>query len=263
MRKLIFLSLAVLLCLPLAVYAASIGGAETQGKGKIGVGFDSSFVFDRDFQSKNTSVLGANYKLNDMKIDQGYGEMLKVSYGLLDWLDVYARLGAEQADSKANAYDSAGVKQYTAKSNSDWGFAWGLGIKGAYPLKNNWLIGADLQYLRSGSGAKVSYTNVNTGVITSTTYKSGAGYEWHIAPYLGYKLGNLIPYLGVRYSDLRAKAKKPADQINFPGNVKSEADDNVGVFVGTDYKIGEHWKLNLEGRFVDETAMSFGATYRF
>jgi len=30
-----------------------------------------------------------------------------------------------------------------------------------------------------------------------------------------------------------------------------------------DKKIGEHWKLNLEGRFVDEMAMSVGATYRF
>jgi len=33
--------------------------------------------------------------------------------------------------------------------------------------------------------------------------------------------------------------------------------------VGTDFKITDTWKLNLEGRFVDETAMSLGATYKF
>ncbi len=262
MKRLILLVMAALLCLPAAVYAASIGGAETQGKGRIGVGFDSSFVFDRDFKSQNTSVSGASYKIKDMKIDQGYEEMTKISYGLLDWLDVYARLGAETAGSKGNIYDSAGVKQYTTKSKGVWGFAWGFGLKAEHPLKNNWLIGCDLQYLMSSSKAKASYTKIDTGVVTSTTYKSVVGYEWHVAPYVGYQLGHFTPYLGVRYSGLRAGAKKPADTVNF-GKGKSEADDNVGIFVGTDYKIGDHWVLNLEGRFVDETALSVGATYRF
>jgi len=36
-----------------------------------------------------------------------------------------------------------------------------------------------------------------------------------------------------------------------------------GVFLGTDYKLNDSWSLNLEGRFVDETAMSFAAKYKF
>ncbi len=261
MRKLMVLSLAILLCLPLAVYAASIGGAETQGKGKIGVGFDSGFVFDRGLKFKSASGLAANTEIKDMKIDNGYEEIFKVSYGLLDWLDVYAKLGAAEYDSKDNIYVS-GAKTESGKSKGGMNFAYGLGIKGVHSFKNNWLIGCDLQYLRSNGETKITNTTIATGAVSSTTYKSALGQEWHVAPYVGYKLGNFVPYLGVRYSDLSAKTKKPSDS-GWTDNNKSEADNNVGVFLGTDYKIGKNLSLNIEGRFVDETAMSLGATYRF
>ncbi len=260
MKKLILLGLVAFICLPIAAYAASIGGAETQGKGKIGVGFDSAFIFGRDLKSKS-GTLANGAEVKDIEVTKGYEEMVKVSYGLLDWLDVYAKLGAAKYDSEDNVYVS-GVKGYSDKSKAEMGFAWGLGLKAAYPLKNNWLVGCDLQYLMSSHDNKINETNLTTGAVVSTTYKSNVIQEWHIAPYLGYKFGNLVPYLGVRYSDLRAKTKKPSD-AGWADNLKSAADNNVGVFVGTDYKIGEHWKLNLEGRFVDEMAMSVGATYRF
>jgi len=85
--------------------------------------------------------------------------------------------------------------------------------------------------------------------------------EWHIAPYIAKKLGNFVPYLGVRYSDLRQNYKVVLEDES--SKIKFKADDNFGVFVGTDFKITDTWKLNLEGRFVDETAMSLGATYKF
>ena len=55
MRKMIVLCLIMLFCLPLAAYAASIGGAETQGQGKVAVGWDQEFVFDRDMKFDKAS----------------------------------------------------------------------------------------------------------------------------------------------------------------------------------------------------------------
>ena len=44
---------------------------------------------------------------------------------------------------------------------------------------------------------------------------------------------------------------------------KKEVDDNVGIFIGTDYSITDNWKVNLEASFVDDTAISFGTSYKF
>ena len=68
-----------------------------------------------------------------------------------------------------------------------------------------------------------------------------------------------MPYLGIKYSDLEIKATVDDEDTE----IKLKADDNIGVFLGTDYKINDAWSLNIEARFIDETAMSFSAMYRF
>ena len=264
MKKLLGLSLITLLCLPLSVYAASIGGAETQGQGKLAIGLDTSFVFNKDLKFKSlteTSGLGSPQKTKNIKIDKNEQIMLKTSYGLLDNLDVYLKLGATDSKAKDNFYE--GNAHYgDDKINTDTGFAYGFGLKGTYELENSWFIGYDLQYLRSEQKAKVIETVVATGESDSTKYKSLVVQEWHIAPYIAKRINDFTPYFGVRYSDMKVKMKKPSGS-GWTDDHKYKADDNVGVFLGTDYKVTDNWTLNLEGRFIDETATSFACTYKF
>ena len=44
---------------------------------------------------------------------------------------------------------------------------------------------------------------------------------------------------------------------------KLKADHNVGSFVGTNYKIKPNLSLNLEGRFIDESAINVRVMYKF
>jgi outer membrane protein W len=278
-KKFLVLSLVALLSLPLTVYAASIGGAETQGKGKFSIGLDQEFVFDKDGKDVTRTVTDGTVTENwpiKTEIDKMYRTMAKASYGLLDNLDVYVRLGTAQPDytEKVNGtwIDSAGVPPEdkgtftgTAKYKGDNAFAYGFGMKGTYDLKNDWFLGCDLQYLRHKNDYKTSssyavYDNNGTEIFEEAGEWKGKTtfYEWHVAPYIAKKLGNFVPYLGVRYSDARIE-----DKDEWGTKTKIKADDNVGVFLGTDYKLGDSWKINLEGRFVDETAMSLAATYRF
>lgn len=258
MRKSV-LALVLICCLPLASYAAGIGSPETQGKGKAGIGVDSDFVFGKDWKLKNATNLVAGETIKNIETENGYFAGARLIYGLLDNLDVYARIGASDYKVKDKHFTN-GAESATDKFNTDTGIAYGIGLKGAYHINENLLLGCDLQYLRSKHEAKDNYSTAG-GTELSTKYKSFTVQEWHVAPYVGYKTGNFLPYLGVRYSDGRLDMKKPSN-TDF-GAIKAEADNNFGVFLGTDYKIGENWKLNLEGRFVDEAAMSFGATYRF
>lgn len=316
MKKFILLILATPFCLPGAVYAASIGGVETQGQGKFSVGLDQEFVFDRDGKDKTLEDGGAysgtatmlisgaetfidlniegvtgNQKI-ESKIDRMSRSMLKVSYGVFDNLDVFAKLGeanlrwkskgetpdggtfVDPEDGNLGTY--AGTIESTGIFKGESAFAWGLGIHNVYPLANEWSFGIQAQYLRHKNTLKCSTTEKETGAYEVTagpetgdtgTFETAEStsewnakatvQEWQIAPYFAKKIGSFIPYLGVKYSDQRIEYKDEN------GKIKFRADNNFGVFVGTGYKLGESWRLNLEGRFIDETAMSFACIFKF
>jgi opacity protein-like surface antigen len=259
MKKIVFLALMVLFCSPLGAYAAGIGDPETQGQFKFGIGIDQEYVFKRDLEFKSSSpTLFPGLGITNIEVKKMYRSMIKGSFGLFDFLDIYVKLGAADYKFKSDIeYLGAIVEDF--KYNTKWAFAYGGGLKGAYAFKNGLLIGGDLQYLRHKNKIRGLYTDPATGAdILSITGKA-TFQEWQVAPYVGIKIGNFTPYLGAKYSDVRIKAKHDEEGYT----LKYKADDNVGAFVGISYKIMEKLKLNLEGRFIDETALSFGLTYKF
>ncbi|MEW6171163.1 MAG: hypothetical protein AB1472_06365 [Candidatus Omnitrophota bacterium] len=168
----------------------------------------------------------------------------------------------------------------------DNSFVWGVGFKATYDLPKNWSVGMDAQYLRHKHDydASSSIMFFGGGVGFGEDYETYSGtltiYEWQIAPYIAKKIKNFTPYLGFKYSDLRIKDHS---QVGFKylffsapfvtpqvdvgsGNYtikKYRTEDNFGPFVGLDYNITKNLKLNIEGRFVDETAMSCNISYKF
>lgn len=314
MKKLILLSLALLLCLPLAVFAASMGGVETQGQGKFAIGMDQEIGFDKDYKDLITDegysyegelyingepldppvfVVGtaSDYK-DKINLDSMSRSLVKLSYGVLDHLDIFATLGeanfkakvkgertlsgtwATEDPAKSGTY--TGILEETGTFKGQSAFAWGLGAKGVIPFENGWFLGMQAQYLTHKNTLKCKMTETEslthttiegevpgeTGTDTWTgeerTWNGKATVqEWQIAPYVAKKLGNFIPYFGVKYSDQRLQYKDEDVKM------KIKAADNFGVFLGTDFKLGDKLSLNLEGRFIDETAMSVGATYKF
>jgi opacity protein-like surface antigen len=278
-KRVLSVCFALIVCLPLCVYAASIDGVETQGKNKLGVGVDQEFLFDRDMELKGNwywnTPAGRTLETKE-EVDWMYRTMAQINYGLFDNFDVYVKLGTVDFKSK-NSYAEKGAGMGddvgTIKVKGENAFVWGVGAKGAYNLTENWIIGCDVQYLRHTNDLKGrdSWTQYNLdGSIFEISGDDISGevtfQEWHIAPYVAMKLGDFTPYVGAKYSDLRTsyKTKYATTAIGPDYNKpKFKADDNFGVFVGTDYKLGKNLRLNVEGRFIDETAMSFSATYKF
>ena len=259
MKKIILLGLVLFLSLPVVAEATSIGGAETQGQERLAVGMDVAFLLDKDLKFKSATGLLATQEIKNVETDKGYQVMLKTSYGLLDNLDAYIKLGLADFEAEDDNY-MLGIKWADDIIDSSTDFAYGFGLKGKYELEEDWWVGCDLQYLRSKHEAKVTQDYVFGS--TSTKYKSFVVQEWHIAPYIAKRINNFAPYFGVRYSDMRLKMKNP-DAALWLDDYKLEADDNVGVFLGTDYEIDDNLVLNLEVRFIDEMALSFGADYKF
>ncbi len=283
LKRLVLLSLATLLCLPLAVYAIGIGGVETQGEGKVGIGVVQEFVFERDLEDKSVELrvttpggLAPATGTTRSKVDEMSRTMLKTSYGLTDNVDMYIKLGVASFDSEHRGSGTwrlgaaTGRWVESVKIEGDDTLAYGIGMKVTQPLENGWLVGLNVQHLRHDhdtrrTGSQRVY-NAAGVLVFSETFTPRKGemriQETQVAPYIAKELGmggSFIPYFGVVYSELRGRYKENGIRE------RHKADDNFGVFLGADYKIGLDTLLNVEARLIDldQTALSLGATHKF
>jgi len=286
MRKLIIFLLAVLLVNPLIVYASSIGGSLTQGKGKFSVGLDGEYVSNRETERESLDIsnvvsVPSSSMEQKFKFDNLYRGGIKLSYGLLKYLDIYARLGESgfnYSDMNLDGAISPASLPFSgsAKIKGKNGLVWAAGLKGSYPILKTWYLGCDAQYLRQdnlykGSG-DVQGAPIPGGFLAMRWNGKMTIQEWHIAPYLAKKFstdkfGAFTPYVGGRYSyfGLRDKIRtfETGDASIILQTRRYTADKNWGPFCGLDYSLGEHLTFNVEGRFIDENALSFATTYKF
>ncbi len=260
MRKLIcFFCISVLFVPLMNVHAAMIGAAQTQGQSKISFALEQDIVFDRDMKIISISP-DVGTVISDMKFDEMYRTDIKVSYGLLENLDAYIKLGIADFKMSEN-WRSTTPEVGTIKDKAKNDLLWGLGLKGTMQLEDDWLLGIDTQYLSHRNKFEGQINNISSPADSEDYSGKMKIKEWHVAPYVAKKFDNLIPYLGIKYSDLRIKNEFSTSSNDT--EEKRKAEDNFGIFVGTDYKIDDDWKLNIEGRFLDETAMSLGASCKF
>jgi opacity protein-like surface antigen len=233
-KTLLFLMSGFVLCLCLAatVKAATVGSPETQGKGNFAVQVFQEFGWDRDMKYDG----GGSVALGDMKDGNMFRTISRISYGLFDDLDFYVDLGLADVEGRSADF----------KSKTDTGFVWGLGLKKTCELSENWFAGVNAEYLHHKHDARISWGGYKWEA--TSTFQ-----EWHVAPFLAVRTGRLVPYVGLKYSDFRAEVD----------NAKFKADNNFGMFVGTDCKITDNFSVNVEGRFIDETALSIACSYKF
>jgi len=242
--------------------AAGVGSPETQGQGKITAAAEWSYVFHRglEFQSATRPPNHENDKPENFRIDGGNNVLGKIAYGVFDALDIYVKLGAADYNIKGDVV-VGDTRTATENLSARAAFLYGGGIKLAYEIKDGWIIGLDAQYLASDHKLDFSATTAS-GTVINAIYDTCRIQAWHAAPYVARKIANFTPYAGGRYSDLRMKQEGPDDPKRWD-NLRFKAGCNIGVFVGTDWNLGDHFKLNVEGSFIDETAMSACVAYRF
>lgn len=242
--------------------AAGVGSPQTQGQGKIMAAAEWYYIFRRDleFQSATRPPNHENDKPENFRIDGGENILGKITYGVFDALDIYVKLGLADYDLKGDVV-VGDTRVVTENLSARKAFLYGGGIKLVYEIKDGWIIGLDAQYLASDHKLDFSATTAS-GKVINAIYDTFRMQEWHAAPYVARKIANFTPYAGGKYSDLRIKQEGPDDPKRWD-NLRFKADGNIGVFAGTDLNLGDHFKLNVEGSFIDETAMSVCAAYRF
>lgn len=162
--------------------------------------------------------------------------LLKGSYGITDWLEVFGRLGGATIKIRGTPFDS------------NLGIAAGGGVKGTFldppghPLRYS--LGGQFLYAQTddqGATAKWFEYDIWMGMF----YK-----EWK----------NLNPYVGVVYSRVDGKLQdfqsKPAlDEFRSP--------TSAGIFFGIDWLLSKKRNLGIEARLFSENSASLSLRVRF
>ena len=102
----------------------------------------------------------------------------------------------------------------------------------------------------------VSYS-IPSGSVTALSLELT---EWQFAVATSLEWQKLVPYVGVKYSSVEGTSSMTVSGTTYEN---SDDEGDVGIFVGCDVLVLDSMSINIEGRFIDEEAVTFGIAYRF
>lgn len=225
----------------------------------IKVGVDTEFVFDRDLKASDAS---------SAQFSEAQWYMGKIGCVLFNRVEPYVKFGYAHMVAKWNEVGA------DAKLESNTGFAWSLGSKVLvwdFEKPNLRLI-ADGYYRIADLNAEQGFYDGRTLAIEPGSSRFFIR-EWQISliaatdievstmskgsDFLG--VTRIVPYAGVKYSDISGRLRtiwQGNSNYNNPGKIESK--HKFGIVAGCDFVGPNSISVNLEGRFIDETALTAG-----
>lgn len=225
MKKIIFFLAGVVFFVNF-VYAVPIKGPFFLKKGKFEVGSEANIVIRRDIEKITTNIRSSQF-------------FYCMAYGIFDWLDIEAKFGT--GDIANDQYNDQ--KFYY---NYNWGGGYGLRLKAYESDKIKFILGWHHISIHPNP-------NKNTDNLTHKAILD----ETQFDTIIGLKGERFSPYLGIKGSYTRLIRRIGAERTTLRG------EENYGFAMGFDYMFNDHTRLNLEGRFVDEYALTCGINYIF
>ena len=248
-----------------AAYAAPVGNIATPAVLKEGlvykdsdsqfafiIGTESDITFDRKLKNRNDD--------SEMKFLGA-----KTGFLVADRFYLYTTLGAAEVEQEFN------IGNNKVRWNSDTGLSWGIG--------GTWMIYETTDrddfgegIFRFGLDARYRDLDLDIDEIVlndaahdeSSANVTGVDYdadEWQIAFAVAYQWKKINPYVGIKYSDITGNTKATISGTKYTTEIAG--DDKVGVFCGLGISLTDYSVFNIEGRFIDEEALSVGGTLRF
>jgi hypothetical protein len=263
--------IAIFICLSFvfsitAVYAAPVGNIAAPAMLK------SEFLSKNEDNPQIGFVAGGEFDITrDRKIKDDVGKTSYNFYGsklgiiFADRAMVYGLLGGANSEWKYRD-EGSDVK---IKTKTD--FAWGVGATVILYEKDLEIF--DNTKLRFGVDGRYrqSKLDVDKVIIDGVTHKVPSGdvssleleyQDWQVAGAVSFQGKLITPYVGVKYSDMKAKGKATVAGVTYESD-STRARKKFGVFVGGDIVMLDFVSLNVEGRFIDEEALTLGCMVRF
>jgi len=206
--------------------------------------FTSSILYEHlkvhdDFNTRgrvdfNTNVAGAEF-----------------TYGITDQIAIGLK-GGSTFDSRVDAQGS--------QWKSSYGSLYGIDLYDEiFPATPGWQPGIQVSGGVSGFQIPLDRTNVSSGTWQTIDQKM-SGFEYHGAVLAVFKVGITSPYAGLRAFAGETNWKDNAPPVGSPDVITGHPHGNISVVVGLPIQIAKEIRLQLEGRFISETAVTAGFT---
>jgi len=191
---------------------------------------------------------------------QQYTNSGTFTLNILDRLDLYGVFGSSRvcADWRFNSLGTITRIQLETLYH----FIWGAGARGIFFECGKICLGLGGRY--SFCSYKPSWLATNAVPVrvagTRLTWR-----EWQVDLDIAYNIDLFTPYLGLKYSNVRATLGTFPIPISNSGTGRDEFENRtpVGVFIGCSISNCKYFMLNIEGRLVDEDAVTISGDLRF
>jgi len=241
-------------------------------QGQFDVGFQWASVFKQGFENYNLNrtysdgYRDSGKKSADFENDRYY--MGTFTYGILDQINVFARLGVVDG---AKWMDYEGGNNW--KANLESNFVWAIGAKGkVFQFDNGLGLGLGAQYMRYDDRKVKNWRSLETG-------ESAGDIGWATNDKINYwqldvmanaywTIGAFTPYVGAGYTyydaDYSGRWTHSNPQYGWIDYDASFSNQNhFTAIVGLDVDLGMKFKANIQGTFVSSTALTIGISYCF
>lgn len=223
----VFAALSVISFAVAEVKAAPCYGTSMLKKGERLKAVEANIIFNRDLDKSHGELESSQY-------------FLDLSYGFTDRISI---------DLKVGAGDILHRPDDSYKINYDAHFAGGYGFRVLiYDDPKRGLKGVcGFQHISVHPPTERSNGDENKAIVD----------DWQISALISKDFSFITPYLGAKVSR--------CDIIHTVGGERGrkKSDDLLGVVLGTDIKLGNNLRLNMEGRAIDETAFSARLDFLF
>lgn len=176
-------------------------------------------------------------------------------------VDLYGVFGTSSTKADWRFTDETGFI-HRIKTEMDEAFLWGVGARAIY---YEWCG------LVLGLGGRYSTSHYHPAWLTSDgIHESTSGAhldwsEWQISFDFSYTVRLFTPYIGFKYSHARTNLTDFSVPISQDGTGDNHFKNRepVGLYLGCALSTGNYFFLNIEGRLIDEEAITISADFRF
>lgn len=221
------------------------------------VGYIGDYVVDRNLHIKHTPHSKSELAMKDF---QG----AEFTVNMYDRFDVLGRVGYSQYNTRWRT----GTAGDTARVSTRSDFAWALGAKAVLYQWDNTTFSVGGSYVQGN--AKVDRAEITGGTGTpSLMHVSDSNVKqrerkWNVGATMGYQCESFAPYIGIQYIKDKVTFNKSSiadPSITLP--TKLENRRKLSAALGVGILAAKKASLNIEGRFIGESAVTLTGQARF
>ncbi len=216
------------------------------------LGYEGDFVGDGQLKQ----YLEGHGRIDHFKQDTNSAT---ATVNLFNRVDLYGVFGSTRISSRWRFIESGTTNLTSTETN--YQFLWGAGARGILYEWGNATIGIGGRY--SQTRLQPLFMLIN-GIAFPASGAHLKWAEWQVDLDISYKIDIFVPYVGVKYSNVRAKIGPfPYAIAAGGGTLHMKNRTPAGLVIGCTLTTGKYFMFNVEGRLIDEEALTVAGDFRF